>query len=81
MLVVIPWEPRRVRHAPPRRGQFAPRLRVAHDRSLIVRKHAGIGARLPTYRLTTRNNAMMAAWLVVIEYRLQMWTAPHLSGL
>jgi hypothetical protein len=27
----------------------------------------GIGARLPTYRFTTRNSAMMAAWLVVIE--------------
>src|SRR5205807_327907 len=30
----------------------------------------GIGAKLPTYRLTTRNSALMAAWLVVIEYRL-----------
>ena len=28
---------------------------------------AGIGARLPMYLLTTRNSAMMAAWLVVIE--------------
>jgi hypothetical protein len=26
-----------------------------------------IGGKLPTYRLTTRNSAMMAAWLVVIE--------------
>ena len=27
---------------------------------------------MPTYRLTTRNSALMAAWLVVIEYRLHM---------
>jgi hypothetical protein len=26
-----------------------------------------LGARLPTYLLMTRNNAMIAAWLVVIE--------------
>src|SRR6478736_6553764 len=34
-----------------------------------------MGARLPTYRLTTRNSALIAAWLVVIEYKL------HKSGL
>jgi hypothetical protein len=27
----------------------------------------GIGARLPTYLLITRNSAMIAAWLVVME--------------
>ena len=32
----------------------------------------GIGARLPTYLFTTRNSAMMAAWLVVIEYNLHI---------
>jgi hypothetical protein len=26
---------------------------------------------LPTYRLTTRNSAMMAAWLVVLEARVK----------
>jgi hypothetical protein len=30
-------------------------------------KTPGIGARLPTYRLTTRNSALIAAWFVVIE--------------
>jgi hypothetical protein len=33
-------------------------------------KTPGIGARLPTYRLTTRNSALIAGWLVVMEYRL-----------
>lgn len=33
----------------------------------MVRKHPGIGAKLPTWRLTTRNSALMAAWLLVIK--------------
>jgi hypothetical protein len=37
-----------------------PRLRYRSPEP-IVEKHAGIGARLP--RLTTRNSAMIAAWL------------------
>jgi hypothetical protein len=40
----------------------------------------GMGGRLPTYLFMTRNRRMIAFWLVVIEYKLQMWTAPHLSG-
>jgi hypothetical protein len=35
------------------------------QRSLFFRKF--IGGRLPTYRLITRNSAMVAAWFVVIE--------------
>jgi hypothetical protein len=35
--------------------------------TVLVANTPGIGARLPTYRLITRNSAMMAAWLVVIE--------------
>ncbi|MET4482137.1 hypothetical protein ABIB66_006699 [Bradyrhizobium sp. F1.13.3] len=38
------------------------------DRRRVIRKR---GARLPTYRLTTRNGALIAALLAVIEYRLQ----------
>jgi hypothetical protein len=40
-----------------------------HVRPNVVQsgKTPGIGARLPTYRFTTRNSAMMAAWFVVIE--------------
>jgi hypothetical protein len=30
-------------------------------------KTPGIAGKLPTYRLTTRNNPAMAAWFVVIE--------------
>jgi hypothetical protein len=33
----------------------------------IVGKHPGIGGRLPTLRLMTRNSAMIAAWFVVME--------------
>jgi hypothetical protein len=31
-----------------------------------------MGGRLPTYLLMTRKSAMIAAWFVVIDYRLHM---------
>ena len=31
-----------------------------------------MGARLPTYRLMTRNRRWIASWLVVMEYRLHI---------
>jgi hypothetical protein len=34
---------------------------------LTIGRIVGEDGRLPTYRLTTRNSAMMAAWFVVIE--------------
>jgi hypothetical protein len=37
---------------------------VAAERNLNT---PGIGCRLPTYRLITRNREMIAAWFVVIE--------------
>ena len=39
------------------------------DRKALTKelgKTPGIGAKFPTYLLTTRNSAMMAAWLVVM---------------
>ena len=35
---------------------------AGNHRVRVVRKDAGIGARLPTYRLTTRKSAIIAAW-------------------
>jgi hypothetical protein len=56
------------------------RPRASHDGVFSIWKHGngvevanvggntpGIGGRLPTQRLMTRNNAMIAAWLVVID--------------
>jgi hypothetical protein len=48
-------------------AEFAALGTNANDRRLVVRKDPRLGARLPTYRLTTRNNALIAAWLIVIE--------------
>jgi hypothetical protein len=38
----------------------------------------GIGGRLPRYRFITRKSAMIAAWFVVIEYRLHTKFSPIL---
>jgi hypothetical protein len=56
--MAFPTAPWRVRDLRLRCGRLAP---------CRPKNTARIGATLSTYRLTTRNNAMMAAWFVVIE--------------
>ena len=64
--------------APPVRGGGMPHRIMLKSRPMSVLRTTeagntpGVGARLPTYRLTTRNSAAMAAWFVVMLSRLHI---------
>ena len=66
----VPSVRARTTACPPRHREFAALGSVAHDRRLVVRKHAGHRRQVADVPVHHSNSAMMAASFVVIEYKL-----------
>ena len=61
-------------------AEFALAVRHPDDRRRIVGEDARHWRQVASRSRLTRNSDRIASCAFVIEYKLQMWTAPHLSG-